>query len=269
MNEKNEASGAFFIIPKALITDPKYCSMSVKAKFLFGLITDRFNLSDKNKWEDSNGETYIHFSVNEVTKILGCGNAQAIKLFNELEENGLIKRVRLGQGRKTKIYVSDKKLLPYRKFKNCENENSRIAETKIQELPNRKLNNNKYNNTDFSNTLLRGSVEEEVRENISYEYLTQTESKDEIDSIVSIIADTVMTKNKSVHIGAENFPKDEVCSRLMSLNEEHIIYVLETLRTNKSQIRDIRAYILRLLFYAPSTMSLYYSAKFSADRNSS
>lgn len=269
MNERNEASGAFFIIPKALIYNDEYTSLSAKAKLLYGLILDRMNLSEKNGWRDSEGETYIHFSVSETKKFLKCGTTQAVRLLNELEDSGLIRKYKQGQGKTTKIYITAKELYSHQEFKNSHNGNFGIPESNIQEFPHQETNNTKENNTDFSNTLLRGSVEEEVKENIGYDYLTQSESKDEIDSIVSIIADTVMSKNKSVHIGAENYPKDEVCSRLMSLNEEHIIYVLETLRTNKSQIRDIRAYILRLLFYAPSTMSLYYSAKFSADRNSS
>ena len=44
---------SFYRIPKALMTDPRYKSVSVEAKVLYGLLLDRMGLSVKNNWMDS------------------------------------------------------------------------------------------------------------------------------------------------------------------------------------------------------------------------
>ncbi len=267
MNRKHEASGAFFIIPKALIYCDEYSPISARAKLLYGLLLDRMKLSEKNGLRDSEGKCYVHFSIKETVETFGCGTAKAVEYFRELEHSGLIKRVKQGQGKKIRIYITDTKLLPDGKNMTFRTENSEASEKEIQDFSDEKGNNTEKNNTDFSNTLLRCSAEEEIKENINYSYLTEIENRDEIDSVVSIIDDTVNTCCRTVHIGAEVYPREKVRERLMSLNEEHIIYVLESLRTNRNQIRDIRAYILKLLFYAPAAMNLYYTAKVSSDMN--
>ena len=53
-------------------------------------------------------EEYIFFfTVEETARQLGCGVKKAVKLIKDLEEIGLIKKKRTGQGNPTKIYVKD------------------------------------------------------------------------------------------------------------------------------------------------------------------
>ncbi len=44
----------------------------------------------------------------------------------------------------------------------------------------------------------------------------------------------------------------------MSLQCEHILYVLECIDKNSTKIRDIKAYLISALFNAPATMENYY-----------
>ena len=67
----------------------------------------RSTLSYKNNWIDENGRVYIYFTVEETAEQLGCGIKKAVKLIKDLEEIGLIKKKRAGQGNPTKIYVKD------------------------------------------------------------------------------------------------------------------------------------------------------------------
>ncbi|MCQ2484224.1 MAG: replication initiator protein A [Clostridia bacterium] len=265
MNKQNEASGAFFIIPKTLMSDPKYSSLSVKAKMLYGLMLDRMKLSEMNGWRDEDGKTYIYFSISEIKAHLSCGNTTAVKLLRKLESAGLIKKQSDNKGTKTKYIVFNSEPLPNDNSNRSRIKNTTVPENGSEPFPNVETNNTEKNNTELSNTLF--CVEEEVKENIDYDCLIGLEDKADIDSIVGIITDALTTENKHIRIGSEVFRKEDVRKRLLSLNDGHISYVLEALHTNKTPIRDIRAYILKLLFYAPTTMNIFYSAKFCSDRN--
>jgi hypothetical protein len=46
----------------------------------------------------------------------------------------------------------------------------------------------------------------------------------------------------------------------MKLNSQHLEFVLECLKENTTEIRNIKKYLLAVLFNAPSTMSNYAAA---------
>ena len=50
--ERDAIDYAFYRVPKALITDPQYRSVSTDAKLLYGLLLDRMDLSVKKRWMD-------------------------------------------------------------------------------------------------------------------------------------------------------------------------------------------------------------------------
>ncbi|MDE7221491.1 MAG: replication initiator protein A, partial [Oscillospiraceae bacterium] len=96
---------SFYRIPKTLLTDPRYKSVSIEAKVLYGLLLDRMSLSVKNNWMDIEKRIYIYFTLENVMYMMDCGHNKAVKLFAELDSTGLIERVKQGQGRPTRIYV--------------------------------------------------------------------------------------------------------------------------------------------------------------------
>ena len=53
-------------------------------------------------------------------------------------------------------------------------------------------------------------------------------------------------------------PLEVVKSRFMKLKAEHIKYALMTLRNNTTRVRDMKQYMLAVLYNAPTTMSAYY-----------
>ena len=97
----------FYRIPKALLTDHHYKSVSLEAKVLYGLMLDRMGLSVRNGWLDSDGRVYIYFTQEDAMAMLSCGKDKATKLFRELDGIGLIERRKQGQGRPTRIYVKN------------------------------------------------------------------------------------------------------------------------------------------------------------------
>ena len=264
----NASAEGFITVPKALIYGEKYVGMSMHACILYGLMLDRSRLSEKNGWKDENGETYLFFTIREICDIFKCGKTKAGSIISELCLNGLIKKKKTGQGRPVKYYIVNNEVYPYEGNRCSRNRDSGVPESGIQEVSETGSNNNNKNNNKESNNYIFSADGEDIRENIDYDILIQTENKDDVDSIVNIMTEALSSKQENIRIGSEVYPRAVVAERLLSVESEHISYVLETLYSSKTEIRDIRAYILKLLFYAPSTISLYYSARYQRDRNS-
>ena len=96
---------SFYKLPKLLFGDAKYKGVSTDAKVLYGLLLDRNSLSVKNGWLDNCGRYYQYFTIKECKEKLNYGNDKIIRLFKELEANGLIIRKRQGKGKPSIIYV--------------------------------------------------------------------------------------------------------------------------------------------------------------------
>ena len=98
----------YFRIPRQLITDPRFKHLSTDAKLLYGMLLDRMSLSVKNGWYDEDGRVYIYYTVEEICGDMNCGRDKAMKMLADLDTKkgvGLIRRVRQGQGKPTKLYV--------------------------------------------------------------------------------------------------------------------------------------------------------------------
>lgn len=96
---------SFFRFPRALVKDERFCALSTDSKLLYGLMLDRMSLSIQNGWQDTEGRTFIYFTLEEIQATLSCGHNKAVRLLAELEQYALIERVKQGQGRPAKIYV--------------------------------------------------------------------------------------------------------------------------------------------------------------------
>lgn len=95
----------FYRVPQALFTDEKFIKISCESKLLYGFLLDRCGLSRKSKWYDEDGKLYVFFKQEEAIEKLNIGKNKAVKIFDELEQTGLIVRKKQGQGKPTKIYV--------------------------------------------------------------------------------------------------------------------------------------------------------------------
>ena len=95
----------FYRIPKVLFTKACFEEVSTDAKVLYGILLDYASLSRENRWLDEKSRVYIYYSVQRVCAYMGCKKDKAMKLLAELEEFGLIERVKRGQGKSDIIYV--------------------------------------------------------------------------------------------------------------------------------------------------------------------
>lgn len=86
-----------------------------------------------------------------------------------------------------------------------------------------------------------------------------------LDELVHLMLDTVCARRKTIRIAQNDFPTEVVKSQFLKLNAEHIQYVLDRMRQNTTEIRNIKQYLLAALYNAPLTMENYYAAQINHD----
>ncbi len=89
--------------------------------------------------------------------------------------------------------------------------------------------------------------------------------KETLEGILDILAETCSSKKKEIRIAGDDKPKEVVKSRLMKLDSLHIQYVLDCLKENTSDVKNIKQYLLTTLFNAPVTISPYYQNRVNHD----
>ena len=258
---------SFFRVPRILFTAPEFKGLSNDAKLLYGLMLDRMSLSAANGWFDSQGRVYIYFTMNEVQEVLNCGHDKAIRLLAELDTKkgiGLIERVKQGQGRPTIIYVkhfADAKLpdLPKQSLQNPVYPRSTNTENIFADFDKPETNYTDINYTDPSINQEPETIEE-IKERIEYEIIKEQYPNDDVDSFVELIAEVQLYTAPTIRIGRQDIPSSFVKRRFRQLEREHIEFVLDSLRENTNQIKNIKAYLLTALYNAPITIGPYYSA---------
>ena len=109
-----------------------------------------------------------------------------------------------------------------------------------------------------------------IMDNIEYEHLCQHVKgidRETLDEIVDLLVETVCSARKSIRIAGDDYPAELVKSKFMKLDSSHIEFVFDCLSKNTSEIRNIKKYLLAMLFNAPSTINGYYAALVAHDMN--
>lgn len=202
----------FYRIPKVLMSEPHFKTLTSDAKILYGLMLDRMGLSIKNDWKDKDGKIYIYFTLEDIQEYMNCGHTKGVKVIAELEKIRLIERIKQGQGKPTRIYVkkfinankdsqdlyenqdfskeevqtstNEKSRLPQEEntdfpkeeVQTSANKKSRLPETRSADFTKADTNNNKYNKTDFNDIEYQSIYPDEPTQNID-------EPQKEIDMI--------------------------------------------------------------------------------------
>ena len=111
------------------------------------------------------------------------------------------------------------------------------------------------------------SCRELILENIDYDVLADDPQVDreQLDEIVDLVQETVCSTRSRIRVAGNDYPAEVVRAKLLKLNSEHIRFVMDCLKQNTTRIRNIRQYLLAMLFNAPSTMNSYYTALVAHD----
>lgn len=176
--------------------------------------------------------------------------------------------------------------------KTFRNQTSGRLESKQQDVyfsnpNNTKINNTKINNTE-SNLIISSDRESQtsdtmgydielqaklqgysalIRENIDMPGLLMANPHDGemIEGIFDLILETVMCEGEKVLIASNWYPAELVRSKFLKLNYSHIDYALYCLKRNTTKVKNIKKYLLAVLFNAPSTMDGYFQAEVRHD----
>lgn len=169
---------------------------------------------------------------------------------------------------------------PAKKFINqTHGEDISSAEVYISNPNNNKSSYNKKSNTE-SNLIVSddmGYDRDEVsaiqayanliRENIDFDSLmiVYPTQKDLLQGIYELILETVLCQNERILIASSWYPAELVRGKFLKLNYSHIQYAIDCLRKNTTKVKNIKKYLLAVLFNAPSTMDGYYTAEVNHD----
>lgn len=276
----------FIKTPKILITSEFYKNLSLGAKMLYSILSDRQSLSLKNKdkFTDENGKIFLIFSLENLEKILNLSRKTVIKYKKELIKYNLLFEHRTGLNLPNRLYIlkpNYSEALKYLgsvkitlqevenlHFKNSKNYTSRSEKNTLQEVENLHPNNTDYNKTDFSNNNSINQSDEIdlieyqkykkiIQENLYYEEIKNNSPKSEVEylnQIIEIMLDVILSKEDKIKVSGRYISKEIVKSRFLLLRYEHINYVLESIRKNSKKATNIRNYLITCLYNSYSTI---------------
>ena len=108
---------------------------------------------------------------------------------------------------------------------------------------------------------------EMIRENISYDDFVQERPYDvgQLDEMVELMVEAVCSNRESIRVCGNDLPQAVVKSRLLKLDREHIRFVFDCLKENTTQVRNMKQYLLTVLYNAPATIENHYAAQVNHD----
>ena len=107
--------------------DIKAAKMSSKAKILYTILLDKYELSAKKGFTNSKGQIICKMKQAEMAEAMGCGVRSVPKYIDELKLHNLIS-IELGLCKMYEIQV-------FQIGKNCSFKTAKIADLNLQELP--------------------------------------------------------------------------------------------------------------------------------------
>ena len=229
------------------------------------------------------------FSTRGLAAICKEGPDAILTALRELEKNGYLVRhqERNANGRMGsmifEIYEEPQEVLPDTEKPHTENPDTvnpvteqphteKSAQRNTEQVITQEENINSSNyqsiNLDGMDGMnMRLRYEELIRDNLELDILAQSSrlDMDRINEMVEIMLDVVCSTKPTIRINGEDMPQQVVKSRFLKLNSSHIEYILDAMRDCPSDIRNIRAYMLTVLYNASLTIDNYYSALVNRD----
>ena len=106
-----------------------------------------------------------------------------------------------------------------------------------------------------------------IWENIRYDDFVRERPYDmgQLDEMIELMVETVCSKKETIRVAGNDFPQTVVKSRLLKLDGEHIRFVFDCLRENTTQVRNMKQYLLTVLYNVPATIENHYAAQVNHD----
>ena len=106
-----------------------------------------------------------------------------------------------------------------------------------------------------------------IRENICYDDFVRENPRDteQLDEMVELMVEAVCSRKETIRVAGNDFPQEVVKSRLLKLDGEHIRFVFDCLRENTTRVRNMKQYLLTVMYNAPTTIENHYAARVNHD----
>lgn len=175
------------------------------------------------------------------------------------------------------VRTSGKQKSGQQQTKNCRLRKIRTQEVGKTECNNTDNNYNKLSDTYVSDTNLilshqngfdrieYAACKKQVAQNIEYDFLRQNYGVDMADGVLELITETICSSKPEIMIACEPVPHSIVKERFLKLGYKHIEYVFDCLKTVENRVKNIKSYMLTMLYNSYSTIGHYYTAEVAAD----
>jgi len=280
---------SFVRVPKALLVNPKYKSISAESKLLYGVLLDRVSLSRKNNWVDDMGRIYIIYTRSDLVEIMGVGEKKITKLFIELKSKDLVEEKRQGLNKPNLIYVGkfinvidftetnelDETVDNCDSFRNRQIDGSGTVKLTVPDTSFRRVSNTNNNNTNISNTDILIS-----QSNNTESMDRQTDGQNEFESVDHYFEDQVFSETRESQsdqrliedlkfnvldmyfapttvIAGDQKCQALVRAALMRLEPIHIDNIISKLNSISHTIANPKAYIQTMLYNETLETNLY------------
>ena len=177
----------------------------------------------------------------------------------------------------TEVSTSEKQKFGQQQTKNCRLLKIRTQEVGKTECNNTDNNYNKLSDTYVSDTNLilshqsgfdrieYAACKKQVAQNIEYDFLRQNYGEDMANGVLELITETICSSKPEIMIACEPVPHSIVKARFLKLGYKHIEYVFDCLKTIENRVKNIKSYMLTMLYNSYSTIGHYYTAEVAAD----
>ena len=106
----------------------------------------------------------------------------------------------------------------------------------------------------------------EVMEQIEYDAIVQPHNREILDEIVELMTEALCSTKTRITVSGNDFPAEYVKDRLRKLDCNHIEFIFESLRKKRTDVHNIKQYMLTTLFNATGMINSYYDAVARRDR---
>ena len=140
-------------------------------------------------------------------------------------------------------------------------ESAEVVESPVSEEPawNYQVGDTVYKEKQNTDLILSEgeAVRTKVRDNIELDLLcrNQPESAPVMQEIYELVVETIQLRSPVLRLGSNLFPMALVRERLLQLTSEHIRFVLDGLRNLHTDVKNLKKYLLTMLFNAPVTLN--------------
>lgn len=221
--------------------------------------------------DEKNGNSAVENSVKNVSNGSIKGNSPSLEnsvtVGKSEKKQNFLRKPPLEKSSPTKPLSENPTTATYNKL-NKQELNTHKSNHSITRTP----RGNGIDRTDFSNengfsTKEREYFRDVIRSNIEYDYFVKNKDNPvvkvdigKVNELVSVMVDVICSKRKTIRVNGEDMPQEVVKKRFLELDSTHIDYVLDAMKANTTEVRNIRAYLITALYNAPETIDSYYDA---------